>query len=1154
MTARVDGAQARPVGQYNRYLTVVQPKEGPWLSGGVRIGSDRDFPAKREVCVPDTPRYRVLHSLGKGGMGEVFLADDTQLDRKVALKFLPDTLEHDPTARERFQREAKSAAALDHPFICKVYEVTEANGKTCIAMEYVPGKTLESRLAEGPLLLTEALEIAIEIAEALEEAHARHIVHRDLKPSNIMLTNQGHAKVMDFGLAKQFSAAPVADDDQRTMAPDLTDAGTRVGTLAYMSPEQVIGGSVDGRSDIFSFGIILYQMVSGTHPFHHATVSDTVGSILRDPPAPISSCPATVYRSLKPVLEKLMAKQAADRYQSFREVRGDLRRLAREFTRTPAADAVEDGDTVLPEGPGSLLVGRDAEVAELGRALDHATGGQGALALIGGEPGIGKTRLADEILRMAQQRGCAVLTGRCHDMADTPPFIPFVEMLEQACRTLPSSTLRDALGDAAPEVAKLLPELKRRFPDIPAPASLPVEHQRRFLFNSVREFLDRLSRVAPVVLVLDDLQWADESTLLLVQHMAHELGKMPTLMLVTHRDVEPKSNQAFTHALETLTRQRLVHRMTLKRLSEPGVEAMLATLGERPAPDVLVRAVYEQTDGNPFFVEEVFRHLVEEGRLFDDQRQWRADLRVGELDVPESVRLVIGRRLERLSEQAMLLVTASAVVGRTFDLGLLEELPDVAGETLITAIEEAESARVIIPIAGSPEPRWRFGSELVRQTLAGSLSTLRRRRWHLRIVEAMERAYAGALDTRAADFVYHLSQAGATRDDRAVRYMTLAGDRARVMYANDDAAAQYQRALEALPDEPPDHPDRLALHERLGDLLAPLGQREEADRHYQAWLSAHEMAGDRVGQARAHRKIGVLHWNAGDRSRARACWEAALALLDGQTEELELAHVYQELGRLAFRSGDSASATDWAQRAIKQVEHVSPFASAPGTPEEHERQREAVAALSLAYNTLGVALARTGHVEQARAQIERSVSVAEQHGLLDVACRGYANLGVLYGSADPNQAIETCLAGLEVAKKIGDLGVQSTIYANLAAAYCARSESCEQQGTAAAQASIDLDRRLGHLDHLAVPLIVLAQIQQCQGANDDALKCYREALDVAERVGEPQLLFPCYDGLATTYLDIGEVKRAEVYMLKAQELCEKAGLDPNALLVLPFLC
>ena len=487
-------------------------------------------------------------------------------------------------------------------------------------------------------------------------------------------------------------------------------------------------------------------------------------------------------------------------------------------------------------------------------------------------------------------------------------------------------------------------------------------------------------------------------------------------------------------------------------------------------------------------------------------------------------------------------------------MDLLESLAEVEGDELVSAIEEGEAAKLIAPVLGSRETRWSFGNELVRQTLVGSLSTLRRRRLHLRIVDAMERVYASVLDKHAADLVHHLSRAGATGDARAVRYMKLAGDRARTMYANEDAVWHYQRALEALAEEVADQTDRLDLHERLGDLLGPMGRRDEALRHYGAWFKAHQAAGNPLGQARAQRKIGALHWDAGSRNRARECWEAGLALLDGQTEHLELAHLYQEMGRLAFRNGDNESAIDWAERALRHVERLSPFAKPPLTAGARDSQREAVAAITHAYNTLGVALARKGSLEEARTHIERSVSLAEEHALLDVACRGYANLGVLYGSLDPNQAIETCLSGLEVAKKIGDLGVQSRIYANLAAAYCALTDKCEDQGLAAAQASVELDRQLGQLDHLAVPLIVLGQIHQCQGEAEAALKCYQEALGLAERVGEPQLLFPCYDGMATIHLDLGDANQAQVYMVKARELCEQAGLDPNSLLVLPFLC
>lgn len=190
--------------------------------------------------------YKIIDKLGQGGMGEVYLAKDTKLDRKVALKFLPESLHQDPLAEQRFLREAKSAAALDHPFVCKVYETGEDDGKAFISMEYVQGQELKKKLAEGPLPLKEALEIATEIAEALKTAHKENIVHRDLKPSNIMLTPDGHVKVMDFGLAKRTVSG-------ETLTAGLTASGVAVGTLAYMSPEQLKGQNVDTRSDIFSF-------------------------------------------------------------------------------------------------------------------------------------------------------------------------------------------------------------------------------------------------------------------------------------------------------------------------------------------------------------------------------------------------------------------------------------------------------------------------------------------------------------------------------------------------------------------------------------------------------------------------------------------------------------------------------------------------------------------------------------------------------------------------------------------------------------------------------------------------------------------------------------------------------------------------------------
>jgi adenylate cyclase len=253
------------------------------------------------------------------------------------------------------------------------------------------------------------------------------------------------------------------------------------------------------------------------------------------------------------------------------------------------------------------------------------------------------------------------------------------------------------------------------------------------------------------------------------------------------------------------------------------------------------------------------------------------------------------------------------------------------------------------------------------------------------------------------------------------------------------------------------------------------------------------------------------------------------------------------MGRVAFRSGHSAGAISWAERALSEAGREEAGVGP-------ERAREAAATRAHAYNTLGVALAREGRLVEAVDRLEESVGLAEKHDLLQAACRGYTNLGVLYSSLDPRRSIETCLRGLEMAKKVGDLGFQSRLYANLAVAYCALTDRCEAEGVKAAQMAIDLDRRLGLVDHLAVPLIVLGQIYQCGGNHDLAFASYEEALALAERVGEPQLLFPCYDGLATLYLDTGDHAEAETYLAKSQEVCERAGLDPDALMVLPFLC
>jgi TolB-like protein/Tfp pilus assembly protein PilF/predicted Ser/Thr protein kinase len=277
--------------------------------------------------------YEIVAPIGEGGMGVVYRARDPRLDRQVGIKLLPSSLAGDPAARERLRREAMAAAGLDHPYICKVYEIGEDGETRFLVMEYVAGRTLHARLSEGRMPLDEAVRVAGEVAEALREAHAQGIVHRDLKPANIMLTAQGHVKVMDFGLAKRM--APVAaphDLTCTTPAGPLTAQGAIVGTPDYMSPEQIKGLPVDARSDLFSFGVILAEMAGGRHPFRQASTMETFAAVLREPPGLSGDIPPP----MATMIARLLAKEPGDRYASIADVRADLAAVG-----TPAATSIK---------------------------------------------------------------------------------------------------------------------------------------------------------------------------------------------------------------------------------------------------------------------------------------------------------------------------------------------------------------------------------------------------------------------------------------------------------------------------------------------------------------------------------------------------------------------------------------------------------------------------------------------------------------------------------------------------------------------------------------------------------------------------------------------------------------------------------------------
>ncbi|MEE8347443.1 MAG: AAA family ATPase, partial [Dehalococcoidia bacterium] len=574
------------------------------------------------------------------------------------------------------------------------------------------------------------------------------------------------------------------------------------------------------------------------------------------------------------------------------------------------------------------FVGRETERAELRRCLDQVAKGQGGLVMIGGEPGVGKTRLAEELMAEARQRGMTALIGHCYEMEGAPPYIPFVEILEAAARMLPPEAMRETLGDSAPEVAKLMPGLRRLFPDIPAPPELPPEQERRYLFNGMRDFVARTGRNQPAVYVLDDLHWADEPTMLLLQHIAQQLHEMPVLILGTYRDVELDVARPLARALEELTRQRLAHRLPVKRLPQNGVSAMLRALSGQEPPKPLVDTIYSETEGNPFFVEEVFQHLAEEGKLFDTKGRWRSDLEVGELDVPEGVRLVIGRRLERASEECRRVLTSAAVIGRGFSFELLEALGEADTDMLLDAVDEAERANLIAAAEDGPaqtgalpgEARFRFAHELIRQTWVSGLSLPRRQRMHLRVADAIEQAYSRSLEDHAADLAHHLYQAGAAADpEKTVRYLTLAGEQAMASAAFEDGLRHYDDALTLQPVD--DRKGRADLLYKRGQALRSLGRWEEGLADWREALDTYEELGDAEAVGRiSYGMSWQLAWVASYEEGVELARRGIAAL--GDRVSADRVRLLSMAGRMLSADGDYKGGGGMIEQAFNIAEEL----------------------------------------------------------------------------------------------------------------------------------------------------------------------------------------------------------------------------------------
>jgi adenylate cyclase len=749
------------------------------------------------------------------------------------------------------------------------------------------------------------------------------------------------------------------------------------------------------------------------------------------------------------------------------------------------------------------FVERVGELARMRALWKAAREGERQVVLLRGEAGVGKSRLLFQFgrdlepdARLLEIRPAPFERGRSYASVAAMLRAHFA-LEEQVGEEVVEERLRTVLGHQRPLFMNALgvgdPEALRH---------LDEPQIERMTATALVDLLLDEARRQPLCLLIEDIDAADSLSRRIFGRVVRDLTGARLLVTFTARLLDP------------LAELEGVERMEVSALDEQATVRLAASFfGVEEVPPVLAGLIVEKTGGVPLYVEELLRDLEEKAAVVREGKTLRVSDGLAAISPPGALEDLLRARIDRLHPQARRLLQTASVIGTRFDVALLAEVgPPFSADALEGLVEQ----QILLVDQGL----YAFRHALVRDVLYEGILQKTRAGCHALVASALERR--GEVDP--ALIAHHFELAGEQQE--AAYYLLRAGRMAAGRHRYEEALLHFERALEI-------GADRLEAHEGRGDSLYARASYELA---IAGWSEALSLAARTERRLDLHRKMARAHWSRADTAAALQHLEEATRLAESALDGLEKAHLYEELGRVACRLGRPREALREAERALALGEAL----------------REP-AVISEAWNTIGVARARCGDLEGGVAALERSLDLARAHEQVAATLRACVNLSVLQATLDPERAESCYLEGLHLAREVGDLSSETWLLCTVASRACMRGADYER-GVEAAEASIELDRRMGKMNHLPIPLILLAQIQQCHGNMEASERHYREALELARRIGEPQLLLPCLDGLAQIALLGGDEDGADRLLDEAREVERASGWSEETCLLLPFLC
>jgi tetratricopeptide (TPR) repeat protein len=990
-------------------------------------------------------RYQLLDKLGEGGMGIVYRAFDRLNRQTIALKrvlaqpddrSLPVQTGVDITlTRVALAHEFQTLASLRHPHIINVLDYGfDTTGQPYFTMSLLDDSQPITQAGRGQPLEVK-VSLLIQMLQALAYLHRRGIIHRDLKPDNALVAAGREVKLLDFGLAQLREREPTGDDIS--------------GTFAYIAPEVLQGAAAGEAADLYAVGVMAYELLAGRHPFDTSNIARLVQDVIS---TPVNIDALDTKPDIANIVRRLLDKSPENRYQDAYQV---IAALSNATDQSIPQETAAIRESFLQA---AQFVGRDKELEQLTDALSRAMEGQGSAWLIGGESGVGKSRLLDELRTRAMVKGALTLHGQ--GVAEGGlSYQLWRELLRRLALTtelseIEASVLKQIVSDIADLIGHPVPDA----PELEGQAG-----QQR-LFQTIASLFNKQQQ--PVVLILEDLQWAVESldVLKLLNAMVHAL---PLLVIGSYRDDERPNLPADLPGMQVIRLERL----TGEGIAQLSV-SMLGDAGRRP--DVL-DLLKKETEGNVFFLVEVVRALAEQaGRLTE----------IGRSVLPEhvftgGVQQVVGQRLKRVPATAQSLLNLAAVAGRLLDLNVLRA--SAPGIDLDDWLAICSNAAVLDVMDG----QWRFAHDKLREGLLGALAEDERRTLHRQVATVLETVYSDAQDEYAAMIGEHYEEAGAQA--QAAEWHARAGKHSQTIYAPVAAINSYQKALalwlamEAGNLEAAQDAQRFQLYEGLGEMLNWQARYAEATEVFTAMRAAAESVGNAVVQARAWLGLSKAQMYHGDLRDALESATRAEALAQAAQARPELAQALWMRGWGAFRLGDMASALPLSERVLALSTELN--------------SRDQIAQT---LNLLGVVHYSLGHYDQAARHFEEAHKLAEELGDRARAMPLLNNLGVLAGArGDYQTAVARYQDALAIAHEIGQREAEMVYRSNLGGALVGLGQYQEAETTLRQVISV---AEVAGLGELSETYRFLAEACLRQDKVEEGLVAARQALALGQEV------------------------------------------------------